>query len=165
MYEGHMLNWEELAPVARWIPLLSFQHRFYSVVAPLWPPSCQSPRGSLTGRVQRNIVATDAQTQHYHHSRIHSPLAHAATNPYWSEFRSWWQLVFHNSFPFFVDFCQNQIFALHCFNLSTLYRGSDCCVTAAAPQSRKETSPPSVSSKGLSNSSLLVCHTSAAASM
>lgn len=31
-YEGQMLNWEELAPVAMWIPLPSFQHSCYTVV-------------------------------------------------------------------------------------------------------------------------------------
>ena len=71
------------------------------------------------------------------HCHSRSPRAQAAAYSNRHIFGSWW----HPHPPFF-DFCLQQTFALRCFSSSTLYRGRNCCVTAAASQWRGETSPP-----------------------
>lgn len=141
-YKGNMLNWEELTPVAIWMHLPSFQLSCYSVL-PLMAFSLSISMGisHWKGSEQRwsDSGTNTALSSHCH---IRSPWAHAAAYSNWQEFGSWWQLVFHSSFPFF--------FWISVFNKSLLCVALLChlcteeeiAVWLQQPPSREE-KPPS----------------------
>lgn len=100
-HEVHELNWEELTPVALWMPLLSFQHSCYSAVPPM--ASILSISWGISHWKGSEQCWSDSGTNTALSSHCHSRSPRAQTAAYSNrhEFASWWQLVFHSSFTFF----------------------------------------------------------------
>lgn len=119
-----------------------------TVPCPRWPPSCQSPGGSLIGRAQSGAGVTVAQTQHYHHTvtlALHGHkllLIQIGMNLGAGDSLFFIAL----SLSFFGFLSSTNLCFLRCFTLSSLRGGRNRDVTAAASQKKRETSSRSLSS-------------------
>lgn len=109
----------ELAPV-------DLSNMTVTFLRPRWPPSCQSHRRSLVwkGSEQRCCGDSCTNTALSSHCHTPSPLAQAVTMNLGAG-----DSLFFKSLFFLLFFAFTK--SLFCITLSSLYRGRNCCMTAA----------------------------------